>query len=460
MKIKFGRLKFDRALEREFIRDYNINSLAFIRMALLLVILLYGLFGILDIWILPSTRNIAWIIRFGIVIPFLSSMIALSYVKRMERYIQVALLVMGVITGVGIVAMLAFAKESEPGYDFYYAGLMLVIFGIYTILRLRFHYAIVSSLAIVAAYEYVAVFINGMTAGGLDSPKFLVFLNNNFFFLSATVIGVFASFTLEYYIREVFQQRKIIDDDRKRIRGLLAGIGKELILARNIQRSIIPQVPPKIEGADVTLIYRPMEDLGGDFCDFIQLGGGRTGFFISDVSGHGIPAALVTAMLKSLTGSARDSAGDPGAFMQYINRGLKVLASGDFVTACYCILDMRVMELVYIRAGHAYPILMRDSDIIPLKSRGGFMGRMQNSEFETKAVSLRSGDRILLYTDGLMEARNGAGQAFESHLHDAVFPMICGTDRPLLDTIYTSLVSFRGNDRFDDDVCMIGIEIR
>lgn len=460
MKIRFGRLKFEPSLEREFIRDYNINSLSFIRLALLLVIVLYGLFGILDIWILPATRNIAWIIRFGIVIPFLTAMIALSYVKQMHRYIQAALLIMGVITGGGIVAMIAFAEEHEPGYSFYYAGLMLVIFGIYTILRLRFYFAIISSLAVVAVYEYVAVFVNDMTAGGLSNPKFLVFMNNNFFFISSAVVGMFASFTLEYYIREVFQQRKIIDEDRKRIGALLDTFGKELALARIIQRSIMPGVPPSIDGAVVTVIYRPMEELGGDFYDFIPLGNGKMGFFISDVSGHGIPAALVTGILKSLVSSAGEAAGVPGAMMKYINRGIKDLSSGDFVTACYCILDMRNMELVYARAGHPYPLLIRGSETISLESRGNFLGRMISTEFETKSERLRSGDRILLYTDGLSEARNSAGEEFEKYLHGEVFPMICGTDLPLLGTIYDRLVSFRSNDRFDDDICLIGIDIR
>ncbi|MBP7735163.1 MAG: serine/threonine-protein phosphatase [Spirochaetes bacterium] len=459
MKIKPVSLKFDLALEQEFIKDYNINSLSFIRLALILTIVLYAMFAILDIWIIPVTRPVAWLIRFGIVIPFVAAMIALSYVKKFQPYTQSALLLTGVVTGFGISAMIAFTKACEIGYQRYYAGLMLVIFGIYTILRLRFYYAIISSLIVVASYEIVAVFVQGLTEGGFAGRRFLIFINNNFFFLSATCIGIFASFTLEYYIREVFKQRKTIDDDRHRIKTLLDTYGKQLALARTIQRSIMPDIPPHIDRALVTMMYKPMEELGGDYYDFIPLGEGKTGFFISDVTGHGIPAALVTTMLKTVVRSTREIAWDPGNFLAHLNSRLANLASVGFVTACYGVLDMPAMEFLYARAGHPFPILVRDGSASALESRGGFIGPMQKNNFETKSVSLKPGDRILLYTDGLIEAENEKGELFEHVLLDKMPQHLGDAQTGFLDAIYASLVSFRGDDHFEDDICMVGIEI-
>jgi len=457
--MKLPNLTFKPDLEREFIKDYNINSLLFIRLALILTIVLYAIFGVLDFWTLPATREKAWIIRFGVVLPVLSALIALSYVKKAWTYIQSGLLLGGVITGIGIVAMIGFAEEYEPGYSSYYSGLMIVIAGIFTILRLRFYYAIIASLIIVAAYELVALFLQDMTVHGFESRRFLVFINNNFFFLSALAVGVFASFTLEYYIRQVFRQRKIIDLDNRRITALLDSIGKELVIARAMQRSIMPEKPPQIEGARINVIYKPMEELGGDYYDFIDLGEKRKGIFISDATGHGIPAALVTSMLKTLVSSAGDAVHDPGMLLSYINRGIKDIATTGFITACYAILDTSAMELVYARAGHPFPIVCRRGETIVLASRGSFIGPIQDIRFESKRIGLQPGDRILLFTDGLTEASDKSGHLFENILCKEVLRSLQKEGAPFLNQLYHELVSFRGSEIFEDDMCLIGIEI-
>ncbi|HNW26992.1 MAG TPA: PP2C family protein-serine/threonine phosphatase [Spirochaetota bacterium] len=135
------------------------------------------------------------------------------------------------------------------------------------------------------------------------------------------------------------------------------------------------------------------------------------------------------------------------------------LAAMGFVTACYGILDMPSMEFTYARAGHPCPILVRNGQPIHLESRGGFIGPMQKNDFETRSAPLKQGDRILLYTDGLIEAKNGDDRMFEKILWEEVLPSAGGPGADFLDEIYRKLVSFKGGDHFEDDICMVGIEI-
>jgi hypothetical protein len=460
MRRLLERLRFPAELEREFIQDYNINSLFFIRLAIVLIILLYSLFGVLDIWMLPRTRNIAWLIRFGALVPLLLATLALTYNRRFQKYIQTVSLVMGAVAGAGIIAMLAFSMDSEPGYTTYYAGLMLVIAGVFTILRLRFYYAIISSLIIVAGYEFVAVFVQDMTAGGFSNPRFPVFINSNFFLISQTVIGLFACFTLEYYIRQVFFQRKKISEDSKRIAGLLRTVREELQIAQRMQRSIIPARPPVLDGAVFTAVYRPMEELGGDYYDFIDLGGGRTGIIISDVSGHGVPAALVTSMLKTLVSSSVEVRLLPDRFLSYLNRRMREQMSSGFITAFYAVLNEATRELRYARAGHPSPLLLRGGEIIRLDTRGGCIAAFTDMEFEMKSIRLQAGDRIIFYTDGLTEAKNGEGKLFEEMLFGEVIPSLGSVTGDYVQAIFDALVAFRGSESFSDDVCIIGLEVR
>ncbi|MBN1411755.1 MAG: response regulator [Spirochaetales bacterium] len=120
---------------------------------------------------------------------------------------QPAFCLVSLIWGIGIVVMIGISQESEPGYQFYYAGVMMVITGNYTIMRLKFRNAIIAGLTMVLAYEFVAIFFNGMLEFNHRIP---IFINNNFFLLATNIVGILACFTIEYYIRNDFLLRKQI----------------------------------------------------------------------------------------------------------------------------------------------------------------------------------------------------------------------------------------------------------
>ncbi|MBV6340868.1 sensor histidine kinase [Candidatus Magnetobacterium casense] len=206
--IRLLHLKFDdNELESKFYDDYIDKSLPAIRGGFILAIILYVAFGVLDIWMVPYSKKIIWSIRFLFVCPALVIAFILTYTNFFRNNMQLIPSVTSIIVGVGVVLMIAISKKEELGYSHYYAGLFLVIIWIYTFLRLRFIYAIISALIILISYEIVIIFLKRMLDGGLHTPEFTLFLSNNFFFLSANICGVVACYLIESYNRKDFLQR-------------------------------------------------------------------------------------------------------------------------------------------------------------------------------------------------------------------------------------------------------------
>jgi len=177
--------------------------------------ILYSVFGLLDFWIVPETKHIAWFIRFVIVVPVVTSVIFISFKEIFKQYNQLILIVSSIVVGLGIVLMIAFSKPTELGYKYYYSGLILVIFWIYTFVRLRFWNSIFAGLIITLAYEFVAIFVQNLLNG--DRDHLLVFINNNFFFISANILGIAASYHIEKLYRIDFVQKQTIFDENIRI---------------------------------------------------------------------------------------------------------------------------------------------------------------------------------------------------------------------------------------------------
>jgi signal transduction histidine kinase len=200
----FGRLRFPRDLETVYADSYLAQALPRARFAIWLAVVLFALFGILDAYIVPDEAPTIWLIRFGVVCPLGLVTIGLSFAPSFPRVMQSVLSTFAVIGGLGIVAMIAIA--DPPGAYQYYAGLVLVIFWIFTLLQLRFSFATAACLVIVVGYEVVAIW-------AADTPVEIL-LSNNFFFLSAAILGVAAGYTIELGKRTGFLQRRLIDRQR------------------------------------------------------------------------------------------------------------------------------------------------------------------------------------------------------------------------------------------------------
>ncbi|MGB8656477.1 MAG: PP2C family protein-serine/threonine phosphatase [Candidatus Zixiibacteriota bacterium] len=179
---------------------------------------------------------------------------------------------------------------------------------------------------------------------------------------------------------------------------------KELQVARQVQAGFLPRGPIRIEGFEVSTFFRPAKEVGGDYFDVIPLKSG-VAVVIADVSGKGVPAALVAANLHATLHTLADDCCTVEAVTR-INRGLfKDTPSHLFVTFFIGKLNNLTGEFTYINAGHNPPVVVRqDGTFMRLTQGGMVLGISSDSEFETDSVVLKPGDLLLLYTDGLTEA--------------------------------------------------------
>lgn len=198
---------FDPQREAEFRADYGIRTQSIVRFGLALGAVLYTLFAPLDIWMLPESWRQAHIIRFAVVLPVCLVALGLTFIERTKRHLQILTSVFVVLAGLGIVAMILLARESEPGFKYYYAGLMLVVTYSFSVVRLRFRPAAFCCMVIIVAYEFVAILDQHLLAQGLLSGPGPVFINNNFFLVSAGIITLFGAYALENYSRKDFRRR-------------------------------------------------------------------------------------------------------------------------------------------------------------------------------------------------------------------------------------------------------------
>ncbi|MBV8863847.1 MAG: PP2C family protein-serine/threonine phosphatase [Acidobacteriaceae bacterium] len=189
-------------------------------------------------------------------------------------------------------------------------------------------------------------------------------------------------------------------------------IQKELDVARRIQLSILPAELPRLPNFQVAARYVPMTTVAGDFYDYVIAEDGQAGLLIADVSGHGIPAALIASMVKLAAASQRTTASDPAQFLLGMNAALWGNTQNQFVTAAYVHLDSRSRQLRYSAAGHPPMLLLRDGAIIEVQENGLILGAFAFANYTTVIRPLEQGDRLLLYTDGLVEASNAAGDFF------------------------------------------------
>lgn len=199
-----ARLRFPAGEETAFRSYYSRSSLVIIRSAILLTVVLYGLFAVLDLHAAPISRQSIWFIRFALVIPSLLAILIFSFHTVFLLIFQPMMVLVVLIGASGILAMIALESPGEIGFHTYYAGLMLVIIAAHTMYRLRFVYATGSSILVLAAYDYLAIAHQNLLVSG---DGFRVFLSNNFFFGSSLVLGMAASYFLEVYTRGDYTKR-------------------------------------------------------------------------------------------------------------------------------------------------------------------------------------------------------------------------------------------------------------
>jgi len=192
----------------------------------------------------------------------------------------------------------------------------------------------------------------------------------------------------------------------------LGEIQKELEVAKRIQLSILPGAFPDSPNFHVAARYVPMTSVAGDFYDFLVTDGAQAGLLIADVSGHGVPAALIASMVKVAATAQRANADDPARLLAGMNEVLCGNTQEQFVTAAYVYLDAGAGTFRYSAAGHPAMLLLRDGEVLEITENGLILAAFDSATYTNAAHPLEAGDRFLLYTDGIVEAANAAGDWF------------------------------------------------
>jgi len=194
----------------------------------------------------------------------------------------------------------------------------------------------------------------------------------------------------------------------------LIAINKELEIARRIQSFTLPQSVPTLPGLEIAARYAPMSAVAGDFYDFLWVDEKRVGILVADVTGHGVPAALIASMLKVAFASQAAHAHDPVRVLTGLNGALCGKFEEHFVTAAYLFVDLEKSLLHYSAAGH--PPLMLASRAAgkarEIEENGLMLGMFPEAAYSSVEIRVAPGDRCLLYTDGLFEAKNAVEEEF------------------------------------------------
>jgi sigma-B regulation protein RsbU (phosphoserine phosphatase) len=235
----------------------------------------------------------------------------------------------------------------------------------------------------------------------------------------------------------------------------LVAVDSELATARTIQLAALPRTNPELAGLEVSTIYMPASEVAGDFYDFIELADGTLGIFIADVSGHGVPAALVASMLKIALATQIENASSPARILAALNTLFCGRLERQFITAAYVHIDLTAGTLAVASAGHPPPILRHGEDSAEVIAPGVVLGRFRDARYEELTRPFVPGDTLVLYTDGVTETANRDTEMWgDERLRTTITNHNDGAS--LATTIIGDVAQWRGTyDAPDDDVTLI-----
>ena len=287
---------------------------------------------------------------------------------------------------------------------------------------------------------------------------------------------------------EDITERKRAEDQIRRATGELSRSREELRaknlimeenlrMAREIQTSMLPQqypvfpknVPPEQSAFQFVHRYEPAESVSGDFFSVSALSDNEAAMFICDVTGHGVRAALVTAMIRALAEELKPLARDPGMFLRKLNSDLcsilKSTGSPMLTTAFYLVADWTTGVMRFANAGHPKPLLIRRSAgrVEPLVNVTGqsqpALGLFDDPPYQTTEVTLTPGDFVMLFTDGLYEVQGLNEELYsQERMMMDVQSLLSKSNKELFDELLEAIRAFSVSHEFDDDVCIVGME--
>ncbi len=240
---------------------------------------------------------------------------------------------------------------------------------------------------------------------------------------------------------------------------------QELEMAARVQRRLLPECSPDIEGLDLAGNCEPMREVGGDYFDFLPLDERHFGLVAADVAGKGMPAALVMAALAaSLRSQAYQCAGRAAPLAEALNAQMHAWTdTSRFVTLFYGCLEVSSRRLRYVNAGHNLPLLVRGAErrIAAIPNAGGpVLGILPDARYEEGVLDLEKGDLLVAYTDGVTEAFNAEDEEFgEDRLAEAVLRHMDKPAAGIQEAITAEVSEWRGGTPQSDDLTLVVMKV-
>lgn len=257
---------------------------------------------------------------------------------------------------------------------------------------------------------------------------------------------------------QVIENTRLYEEERALLR-----VREELRLAADIQMRLLPDAAPQLDGYELAGTSIPAQNIGGDYFDFLPFGDGRVAVCVADVSGKGLPAALLMSNVQAALRARYDTCSSPAACLAVLSRLLyRSTHRGSFVTMIYGIVDPAAHSIAYANAGHNRPLVcMADGRINRLETAGLVLGAIADSEYSAGTTELEPGSVLLLYSDGVTEAMNEARAEYgEDRLENLLRDGHGMSAQQTVDRIVKDVRSHVGKAAQHDDMTLLVVKRR
>ncbi|HCL57377.1 MAG TPA: hypothetical protein DHW82_10275 [Spirochaetia bacterium] len=432
--------------------ELNRQCLRFIPFINLIFILAWLPYIPIDKILHPYFSHVFWL-RIGLSIAGILSSVVF-YFRLISKNMGIKLVL---FLGIYLVLATAALTGLSKGGTVYFGGFLFIIMSL-ILIPLRF-------------YILWILIIGGFGIFLFISHFFVTTFNNIFTrysfsdLRSAVLVSLLFTFLVDKIRYKSYLKSCELEKERNFLKQQNDVLAAELNMAKSIQENMMPSKTPNHK---ISSLYKPMSQLGGDFFDFITFtDSGKFGVFLSDVSGHGVPAAFITSMIKGFLLKAGETLKDPAQLLQYLNENLHNQTSGHFMTAFYGIYDSENKKIIYSNAGHNLPFLIGKDSVcffsgenksLPLAVLSNLELKDLNKSYKNHTMEILDNSRVIFYTDGLVETVN-------IHKPDTDFGSLsliqlieeyreCSPQKFLI-RIFEKLIEFRGSEELEDDVCII-----
>lgn len=435
-------------LDRLFENHITRTSLSYVRLSLTLAIALYIMFSWLDRLVTPEVIGELMAVRVISCIIFIG-VVYLTYTEWGFKNFQFLMSMVVILAGMGIIGMILIS-ESIGGYH-YYAGLILAIMYAHGLLRLRFIYATLTTWFIILAYISATIWI--------EVTPYRIYVNNMFFLVSANIMGMFASYWLEYYMKAVFWNGRSLHEKKEELETEYRRKSRELEAARKMQMNMLPNHMPLMKNYEFSFFMKPASEVGGDYYDYQLNGEGSLTFGVGDATGHGMQAGVIVTAIKLLFSEHAGNA-DIVDFLRKASRSISLMGFRKLYMA-FAIGRLREDVLELAGAGIPPALIYRSStktvEKIPLK--GMPLGSRHDFPYRKTVTRLDPGDVLMVMTDGFPELFNHAG---ESIGYSAVVSLFMGaaTAHPqdIIDRLYQKSEAWLSGKEQSDDITFFVIK--